>query len=81
MSSVAPAPQVRSELNVSGMTCGNCVRHVHEALTEIPGVRATVELDSARASVEHPAAVTVQQLLDAVAEAGYETAVLDTSVR
>ncbi len=49
MSTVATAPQLRSELTVRGMTCGNCARHVHEALTEIPGVRATVDLDTATA--------------------------------
>ena len=65
----------RTELTVGGMHCGNCVRHVQDALAELPGVSATVDLDSAVATVTHPAAVPVQALLDAVDEAGYEVAV------
>jgi copper chaperone CopZ len=66
---------LRTELTVGGMHCGNCVRHVQDALAEIPGVSATVDLDSAVATVTHPATVPVQALLDAVDEAGYEVAV------
>ena len=66
---------LRTELTVGGMHCGNCVRHVQDTLAEIPGVSATVDLDSAVATVTHPATVPVQALLDAVDEAGYEVAV------
>ena len=68
---------LRTELTVGGMHCGNCVRHVQDALAELPGVSATVDLDldSAVATVTHPATVPVQALLDAVDEAGYEVAV------
>lgn len=66
---------LRTELAVAGMHCGNCVRHVQDALAELPGVSATVDLDSAVATVTHPATVPVQALLDAVDEAGYEVAV------
>lgn len=75
MSSAAPTAELRLELTVSGMTCGNCVRHVHEALTEIPGVRAVVDLDTATAVVEHPGSVEPQLLIDAVGEAGYEATI------
>jgi copper chaperone CopZ len=44
-------------------------------LAEIRGVSATVDLDSAVATVTHPATVPVQALLDAVDEAGYDVAV------
>ena len=63
-----------TELTVGGMHCGNCVRHVQEALGEITDVTAEVDLDTATATVRHPASVTVQHLLDAVDEAGYEVA-------
>lgn len=33
-------------ISVTGMTCANCVRHVRDALAEIPGVR-TVDVDLA----------------------------------
>ena len=77
----APGAGLRTELTVGGMSCGNCVRHVQEALSEIPGVRAEVELAAGTAAVEHPATVTVQDLLDAVDEAGYDVAVREAGAR
>jgi len=71
----------RTELTVGGMHCGNCVGHVREALSEIPGVTAEVDLDTATAVVAHPAEVSVQELVDAVDEAGYEVAVRGTDAR
>jgi Cu+-exporting ATPase len=76
----APAPfsaadEQRTTLSVGGMTCGNCVRHVEEALAEIPGVRAEVDLATATAVVTYDAAVPVERLLAAVDAAGYEVAV------
>ena len=69
-----------TELSVSGMTCGNCARHVTEAIQSVPGVRsATVSLDSRRASVrwtadsQHDAAAIVQ----AIEKEGYGAKVLD----
>ena len=75
MTATAPDAALRTELTVGGMHCGNCVRHVQEALAEIPGVSAEVDLDAAVATVSHPADVPVQALLDAIDEAGYEVAV------
>lgn len=66
--------EIRTVLSIAGMTCGNCVRHVREGLQEIPGVRAEVDLGTATAVVVHPERVTVQDLLDAVDEAGYDAA-------
>jgi Cu+-exporting ATPase len=71
----------RTELTVGGMHCGNCVRHVQEALGEIDGVTAEVDLDTATAVVHHPADVEVQQLLDAIDEAGYEVAAKEIAAR
>jgi P-type Cu+ transporter len=43
---------ITTELQVDGMTCGNCARHVTEAIQRVPGVHsATVNLDSHSASV------------------------------
>ncbi len=75
-----PAVDLRTELVVGGMTCGNCVRHVQDALAELPGVSAVVDLDAAVAVVSHPAAVPVQALVDAVDEAGYDAAVRGPAV-
>jgi Cu+-exporting ATPase len=48
----AAANNLSTELAVTGMTCGNCARHVTEAIQSVAGVRsATVSLDSSRASI------------------------------
>lgn len=55
---------------VSGMTCGNCVRHVTQALDALPGVEeVTVDLAGGSATVTgtvEPAAVVA-----ALAQEGY----------
>jgi copper chaperone CopZ len=60
------------KLEVSGMSCGHCVKSVKEALTAVPGVeRADVEIGSA--TVEFDESLTnVGNLVDAVSDAGYE---------
>ena len=68
-----------TELAVTGMTCGNCARHVTEAIQSVPGVRsATVSLDSRRASVRWAKAGEhdVAALLQAVEKEGYGAKVL-----
>jgi P-type Cu+ transporter len=69
------APSVSTTLDVSGMTCGHCVAHVTEALGDLPGVRAEVDLAAGTATVVHPASLPVADLVDAVTEAGYDAAV------
>ncbi|MCH8988053.1 MAG: copper-translocating P-type ATPase [Chloroflexi bacterium] len=61
-------------LPVEGMTCAACVGHVESAIKGVPGVvEASVNLGTEKASVEFaPAEVTVQQIQDAVAGAGYK---------
>lgn len=60
-------------LEVEGMTCGNCVRHVNEALTELEGVgRVDVRLADKIVVVEHDAArAPLATLIHALDEAGY----------
>ncbi len=62
------------ELDVRGMTCGNCVRHVTEALEGVPGVvSAEVVLDPGAAKVTVKAGkADMAALVAAVKEAGYE---------
>ena len=77
MPAVANNPS--TELAVTGMTCGNCARHVTEAIQGVPGVHsATVSLDSQRASVrwapdgEH----NVPALIQAIEGEGYGAKVI-----
>lgn len=58
-------------LNVTGMTCGNCVKHATSALQGVAGVqKAEVTLDPGRAVVTHEGADT-GAMLAALAEEGY----------
>lgn len=57
-------------VTVEGMTCQHCVRAVFTALAAVPGIeRAEVSIGSARA--EHDGSVTVEQIREAIAVAGY----------
>lgn len=63
------------ELQVRDMTCGNCVKHVSEALERQPGVeRALVDLDSGRAVVSGNA--DPDRLIAALEEEGYPAELL-----
>ena len=65
-----------THLQVSGMTCDNCVHHVTEALLAVPGVHhAQVDLAEGSARVEHDG-VDTALLLAAVEEEGYEAKVI-----
>lgn len=64
---------MKTVLNVNGMSCAHCVRHVTTALEELDGVSgAVVSLEQNTASVEHDESVTSGQLKAAVEDAGYE---------
>ena len=58
-------------LNVSGMTCQNCLRHVRNAILKTPGVQsAEVSLESGRAVVTG-GNLEPDRLVQAVQRAGY----------
>ncbi len=57
-------------LNIEGMMCPRCQKHVEDALSAVSGVNAVVDLKAGTAAVEGGNA-TVQQLKDAVVAAGY----------
>lgn len=57
-------------LKIIGMTCNHCVMHTKKALEAVEGVEsAAVELEPGSAHVTGDA--DINQLLDAVKEAGY----------
>jgi len=73
-----------TELSVSGMTCGNCARHVTEAIQSVPGVSsATVSLDAHRASVRwaRDGKQDVGALVRAIEEEGYKAKVVDADAK
>lgn len=63
----------KATFRVSGMTCGNCVKHVTKALSKVPGVaEPRVDLGNGTAELEYdPALTNPQTIADAVTKAGY----------
>jgi Cu+-exporting ATPase len=69
------APLQTLDLDIEGMTCASCVARVEKRLTALDGVEAQVNLATERATVTAPAAVTAEELVAAVAKAGYTATV------
>jgi Cu+-exporting ATPase len=68
------APAGRLELDVSGMTCAACAARIQTVLGRLPGVQsAEVSFATASARVRlDPALASPQQVIAAVARAGYQ---------
>ena len=75
-----PGGQPRTvNLSIGGMTCASCVARVEKKLNKLDGVSASVNLATESARVTAPSAVSVDDLLAAVARAGYTGALLDAA--
>ncbi len=63
-------------LDVRGMNCGSCVRHISEALDALDGVEEVCpSLPDKTVLVRHdPARVSAEQLADALTARGYPAA-------
>ena len=60
-------------LNIEGMVCGMCVKHVDKALRDIQGVKdVTVQLESKSAQVQLEQDVPNDVLKAAIEDAGYQ---------
>jgi len=69
---------MKIKLRIEGMTCSNCVRHVRNALTQVPKVvSAHVELETSRAVVNAEEGCQPAQLMEAVKSAGYEAKLME----
>ena len=61
------------ELDIEGMTCASCVRHVEKALKKVEGVdNAVVNLATEKADVTSKNKIGINELVQAVEKAGYE---------
>jgi copper chaperone CopZ len=70
------APMIETQLDVEGMTCGSCVRVVHQTLTALDGVDAVlVRQKEGQVTVRHAAEVATDALRRALDDAGYPTRV------
>jgi P-type Cu+ transporter len=59
------------ELSIDGMTCASCAHRIEKKLNRLDGVTATVNFATEKAHVEYGNAVTPEQLVATVGEAGY----------
>lgn len=71
------AKTMEKTMKVEGMMCKNCQAHVEKALAGVEGVTAvTVDLEAKQATVTCESGVLDETLCAAVAEAGYEAAMV-----
>ena len=63
---------MKKTVYIEGMMCMHCAGRVEKALNELPGVSASVDLEKKCAEVTCPEAVTQEQLIQAVENAGYQ---------
>ena len=75
----APEPKIKGVstmkklIQIEGMMCAHCVKHVQDALSVVPGVtEVQVNLEAKNAAVTTAADVTDAALTAAVQDAGYE---------
>lgn len=63
-----------SLLDVQGMSCASCVHHVGTALKGVDGVaKVDVRLREGKVLVRHAEATSIESLIEALAEAGYDS--------
>jgi len=65
------------QFSISGMTCDHCAASAEEALNGLPGVNAQVSFDRAEARVESDGQSTLQSMLRAVSDKGYQAKITD----
>lgn len=62
----------RTVLRAEGFSCPSCVAKIEKRVGNLPGVRAVkVHFASARIEVDHDSTVSIDELVAAVAKAGY----------
>ena len=60
-----------AKLAIDGMSCGNCVRNVENALNSLEGTWASVSLEDNQATVLLKSPPYIEKLSKAVSDAGY----------
>jgi copper ion binding protein len=67
--------KMKKKILVEGMSCGHCVNHVKEALSELNGVTSVdVNLAAKTAVIEASVDVKDEDIKFAIDDAGYEVA-------
>ncbi|MFY1635047.1 heavy metal translocating P-type ATPase [Solwaraspora sp. WMMB335] len=69
---ISPRAQTRIELTIGGMTCASCAARIEKKLNRMPGVTATVNYATEKATaIVDDSAVTAQDLITTVRQTGY----------
>lgn len=63
-----------TELDITGMTCASCAARIEKKLNKLDGVQASVNYATEKATVLFPTMVSVDDLIVAVRNAGYDAA-------
>lgn len=63
--------RIQTTLDVAGMSCGSCVRHIEAALAPLAVVRVDVDLRKGKVTLQHDDAVPTAALIEAIEGAGY----------
>lgn len=64
-----------SVLAVAGLSCHSCVRHIEQALRGVSGVTSVeVRLRDGEVLVNHAPAASLDAMVEALRDAGYESA-------
>src|SRR5690625_2350834 len=61
----------RIDLDVGGMTCASCANRVEKKLNRLPGVEASVNYATEKATIFAPPQIDVAELIAAVEKTGY----------
>lgn len=61
---------------VSGMTCSSCVNTIERNLSEIPGVKASVNFASETVHILAPANISADQIIKKIKSAGYSASLI-----
>lgn len=70
---------MKKTISIEGMSCGNCVHHVKEALSELQGITSVdVNLDTKSAVLEASSEITDEDIKAAVDEVGYDVVGIQT---
>ena len=65
------SPVSTIDLALEGMTCSSCAVRIERKLNKVPGVTATVNYATERATVSLPSYVSVDDAIDVIKSAGY----------
>lgn len=63
----------RKKFKIEGMSCGNCIKHIKDALTEdIQGIKVIeVNLENKYATIEVDDSISDEQIKAVIADLGY----------